>query len=131
MQVKVERTGWRDQGLSNRHRAWGWDCPAVDIDFLMLEYDTGIPVALIEYKHARAKMQSQNHPSYRAISTLATRANIPFYAVRYTNDYSQYRIIPLNDLAKAITPHRIDLSEQDYVNFLYDLRNRPPHFLRT
>ena len=35
-EVRPERTGWRDEKLSQRHRMWGWDCPAVDIDFLLL-----------------------------------------------------------------------------------------------
>lgn len=37
--VAEERNGWRDERISKRHRQWGRDCPAVDIDFLMLEYD--------------------------------------------------------------------------------------------
>lgn len=59
-----ERTGWRDQELSNRHRTWGHDCPAEDVDFLLdtqptmfndsfrlVEYYHARPKALIEYKH--------------------------------------------------------------------------------
>lgn len=33
MQVRKERTEWRDLSLSKRHRRWGWDCPAVDLGF--------------------------------------------------------------------------------------------------
>lgn len=36
-EVKLEKTCWRDLDLLKRHRVWGWDCPAQDIDFL--EYD--------------------------------------------------------------------------------------------
>jgi hypothetical protein len=46
-EVKKERSGWRDLELSGRHRRWGWDCPAVDLDFLFLEYDKGKAVALV------------------------------------------------------------------------------------
>ena len=49
--VRQERTNWRDQELSARHRTWGFNCPAVDLDFLMVEYNIGKPVGLIEYKH--------------------------------------------------------------------------------
>jgi len=31
--------------LSDRHRQWGDDCPMVDLDFLMCEYNHGVPVA--------------------------------------------------------------------------------------
>jgi hypothetical protein len=48
--VRRERTEWRDLELSKRHREWGLNCPAVDIDFLMVEYYYGKPVALIDYK---------------------------------------------------------------------------------
>ena len=33
--VRAERTHWRDEALSERHRLWGYDCPAVDVDFLL------------------------------------------------------------------------------------------------
>jgi hypothetical protein len=60
-----ERTGWRDEELSLRHRLyWGRDCPAVDVDFMLsdapemfddnfrlVEYYHSKPKALIEYKH--------------------------------------------------------------------------------
>ena len=54
-EVRAERTGWRDEELSQEHRKWGFDCPTVDIDFLMLEYDTGRASALVEYKNEHAK----------------------------------------------------------------------------
>lgn len=46
-----ERSGWRDMELSGRHRIWGFNCPAVDLDFLMVEYNLGIAIAVVEYKH--------------------------------------------------------------------------------
>ena len=65
--VRQERTGWRDQAISLRHRTWGFNCPGVDFDFLMLEYSTGKPVAVVEYKHYRARMPDREHPNYRAL----------------------------------------------------------------
>jgi hypothetical protein len=38
---------WRDEAISQRHRLWGFNCPAVDIDFLMIEYDQGKPAACV------------------------------------------------------------------------------------
>jgi hypothetical protein len=48
----------------------------VDIDFLQVEYDTGKPAGLVEYKNERAKMQYASHPSYRALMHLANAAEI-------------------------------------------------------
>ena len=130
-QVRQERTGWRDQGLSLRHREWGWDCPAIDIDFLMVEYDLGNPVALVEYKNEHACEQRISHPSYRALIQLADRAQLPLFLVRYTDDFSQWTVIPLNDHAKEKCPSNWECSESDYVRFLYGLRGRPKYELGT
>ena len=81
--VKQERTGWRDLRLSQRHRRWGWDCPAVDLDFLFLEYDRGKAVALVEYKHEQAAPQYASHPTYQAMIDLGNRASVPVFAARY------------------------------------------------
>ena len=37
MEVRKERTGWRDEEISRRHRLWGVSCAATDIDFLLVE----------------------------------------------------------------------------------------------
>ena len=124
MKVKEERTGWRDLAMSKRHRDWGQDCPAVDIDFLMIEYDLGIPVALIEYKHEAAKPGNSSHPSYRAISIMATRAALPFFVVRYAGNFSWWRVVPINNIAQTIQPTRIEVDEKQYIQFLYKLRGR-------
>ena len=124
LEVKKERTGWRDEELSRRHRMWGWDCPAVDIDFLLLEYDKGIPCALVEYKNEHAAPQYPSHPSYKALAFLSTHSNIPFFAVRYSTDFSNFKVIPLNDIANNIIKDRPTLTEKEYVTFLYKLRGR-------
>ena len=49
MTVKEERSGWRDEMLSQRHRDWGFNCPAIDIDFLLIEYNSAKVKALVEY----------------------------------------------------------------------------------
>lgn len=123
-EVRKERTEWRDLALSARHRKWGWDCPATDIDFLFLEYDYGKAVALVEYKHERAKLQKPSHPSFRALSDLGTRAGIPVIAVRYANDFSWWKVIPLNEKAKEWLPERKTMIEHEWVTFLYNLRGR-------
>jgi len=120
--VRKERTGWRDESISQRHREWGWDCPAVDIDFLLVEYDRACPVAIIEYKHEKAPLQYATHPSYRALSTLATDAGRSFFAVRYAGDFSWWKVTPLNEVALSLCPERVQYTESEYVAFLHGLR---------
>lgn len=122
--VKQERTGWRDQKLSERHRLWGWDCPAVDIDFLMLEYDKGKAVALVEYKHQNAPMQKITHPTYQALIDLGNRAKIPVFNVRYADSFLWWIVTPLNSNAQHYLPEQKKMTEQEWVAFLYRLRGR-------
>ena len=130
MEVKEERTGWRDLGLSERHREWGWDCPALDIDFLMLEYDNGSPVALIEYKHEYAPKQKIKHPSIKALIRLGTayrnegQSGIPVFGVRYSDSYSWFKVTPLNVVAGVHLKVATEFTEQEYVEFLYKIRGR-------
>ena len=123
-EVRQERTGWRDEGLSQRHRRWGWDCPAVDIDFLMLEYDNGKASALVEYKNEHAKPQYVSHPTYQAMINLGDRAGIPVIACRYSDDFSRWRVVPLNTKAREFIPERVELDEAGWVRLLYKIRGR-------
>ena len=52
--TRQERTGWRDEGISRRHRTWGVALTAVDLDFMLVEYTDGKATALIEYKSEHA-----------------------------------------------------------------------------
>ena len=122
--VSQERTGWRDQHISQEHRQWGYDCPALDIDFLMLEYDSGKAIALVEFKHEHAEPLNASHPSIRAIRDLAVRADIPAFVCRYADDMSWWYPTPLNEQAKAFLPEARHLSKRDWVELLYRLRGR-------
>ena len=125
-EVRQERTGWRDQALSERHRKWGWDCPVVDLDFLVVEYDKGKAVAVVEYKHEKAEPQYASHPSYQAMIDLGNRAELPVMAVRYTGDFSQWCVVPLNGIAKKWLPKRTEMTEREWVTLLYNLRGYDP-----
>ncbi|MCL2745446.1 MAG: hypothetical protein FWE67_16520 [Planctomycetaceae bacterium] len=124
LKTAEERTGWRDEGISRRRRMWGWDCPAVDIDFLALEYDTGKPVALIEYKNEHAQPIRLGHPSARALKTLADSAGLPLFFVRCTDDFSRYYLTPANEKAKQLFAAPDWLSEKKWIEFLYRCRGR-------
>ena len=124
--VKKERTGWRDYGLSERHRHWGWDCPAVDLDFLFLEYDKGKAVALVEYKHELAPPQYASHPTYQAMIDLGNKASLPVFVCRYSADFTWWRVVPLNPKAKEALPATKKMTEAEWVTFLYRLRGYEP-----
>ncbi len=123
-----ERTGWRDEEISGRHRDWGFNCPAVDLDFLMVEYNLGLPCALVEYKHSRAAKPMIQHPTYRALRDLADgyrTGGLPFVVVRYWPHNWAMRCWPVNECAKRFFPtdFRV-LSEREYVEILYSVRSR-------
>ena len=122
--VRTERTGWRDEQISRRHRQWGYDCPAMDIDFLLLEYDAGKAAALVEYKHEDAQAVRCAHPSLRALADLADRAGLPAFVVRYADDFSWWYPTPLNAPARAICPRSYRMAEEEWVELLYRCRGR-------
>jgi hypothetical protein len=133
-----ERSGWRDQGISEWHRTLGENCPATDLDtivnsegmtddsemFCMIEYDRHQPKAIIDYKHSRARLDL-DQSSVKAQANLATMANIPSFVVMYKSDRTLFRIYPTNDIARnAVQKTGFPLSESDFVRFLYALRKR-------
>lgn len=124
--VALERTGWRDQALSQRHREWGWNCPAVDLDFLMAEYNHGKPCALIEYKHKSARAPELNHPTYQTLIALANgyiEGPLPCFIARYDPETWAFRVTALNDAARAhYGATDVWLTEQMFVDSLYRLR---------
>ena len=124
LKVKEERSGWRDQEISARHRMWGYDCPALDLDFLMLEYDLGKAAALVEFKHEKAIPIRMGHPSICALIGLADAANIPLFLVRYACNFAWYFVTPGNAKAKEFVPKPFKMSEQEWIQLLYRCRGR-------
>lgn len=120
--VRNERTGWRDQRISARHRQWGFNCPAVDLDFLMVEYNVGKPVGLVEYKHHSAQTPNLNHATYRALSELANQSGLPFLLAFYWPDIWAFRVHPVNAVAEEHFDSGEVLTEYDFVARLYRLR---------
>lgn len=122
--VSEERSGWRDERISRRHREWGLNCPAVDIDFLMVEYDKAKAVGVVEYKHEDALPLRLAHPNVQAIRDLADRAVVPALIVRYANDFSWWYPTPVNDLAKQLCPEPRSMSEEEWIRLVYRCRGR-------
>lgn len=127
--VRAESTGWRDLSLSLRHREWGIDCPASDIDCLV-EIARGVPVAIIEYKKANARV-ADSIQSIRSVEILADRAKVAFFLVRYSTARRKwyFRIERANAIGTEMLRSdgfRIPaaFSEVEFVRFLYRIRRR-------
>jgi hypothetical protein len=120
--VRQERSGWRDQEISERHRRWGASCPAVDLDFLLTEIHVGEPAALVEYKHFMARPINAAAAVIMALRRLADRAEIPFLIAWYWPGSWAFRVCPINDLAREHFEDPEDFTERAYVQRLYRLR---------
>lgn len=128
--IPDERTFERDMKLLLRHRQWGFNIPAVDIDFL--EYDNRKSIALVEYKRAPDLARCNANPAnanLQALVDLGNRASIPVFCTFYNPNLKWYRIFPLNETAKKKAPPDGIVSEHKYVGFLYWLKGReiPDH----
>jgi hypothetical protein len=123
-EVRNERTGWRDEAISERHRLYGYDAPFVDLDFVGIEYDKARVMALVEYKAKGARIPSLEHPSYRAMRELADNSKVPFLVVFYDPQTWMYFVMPANQFAQRHFKTPVMLTERSYVEFLYRLRNR-------
>ena len=124
---RTERTGWRDAALSERHGHWGFNCPAVDLDFVMMEYNHGRPCAIVEYKHKNARRPDPSHATYRALVDLADsykNGPLPCFVAVYDPEVWSFLVIPLNDKARRYYSNFSDkvMSEQSFVRSLHLLR---------
>lgn len=86
--------------LSQRHRTWGNNVPAVDMDFI--EYDMGAPKAIIEYKRSGA-IWSLNRVNMRVLLETSERARLPLYVVEW-ND--------ADDASWVMDVHPVNISAQ-------------------
>lgn len=130
------------QRLSERHRAWTDNVPAVDIDATggqlltaaFVEYDNKEPVALIDYKDHRTRHLKDTDPSLIVLTRLATRAGLPFYTVVYTDNGDEpwswtFTVHSCTMLAaeQRLFPQLVgQFTEQDYVYWLLRIRGWKP-----
>lgn len=118
--TRYERTGWRDQEISARHREWGQNVPAVDLDFILIEYNRALPVAVVDYKRNSGQSINLDHPSYKAIAVLA--GDLPFYIAFYDDKQWWFRIVPMNDAARRWFKDNQILTEYEYVVRMFQMR---------
>jgi hypothetical protein len=131
----------RDAWLSGRHRVWGRDVPAMDLDFILAEYDRCVPMALIDYKHEHGAINFQS-ANIRTLVALGDMAGLPAFIVRYGHSKQDgwwgdvpddstpwFQVIPLNVIR---TRRRTTFKRQQHqaqrtclrVTWLYELRGR-------
>lgn len=126
--VTPERTNWRDQEISLRHRQWGCDLSLTDIDFLGLEYHKRYnlikPAAIVEYKKLQPPEKLPYSMQYKALATLCSTANIPFFVNYYEETFNRFVVFAGNAWAKKYFNGllRQTMSEEDYVKLLYKVR---------
>lgn len=133
--TSYERTGWRDEAISRRHRDWGEHLPAVDADFLLLEYDHSTIVGVVDYKHHQryglwapdVDLVSIDEWSVRALRHAADRLGVPFWLAVYWPATWSFLVVPVNGVARRHFAAPTLLTERAYVAWLYRLRQRSPH----
>lgn len=125
-----ESTGWRDEWISRRHRTRGYNVPATDVDFLLIEYDACRPVAVIDYKHAYVAKPDANSA---ALAALGDRAGLPAFNCTYSSDEPpSFSLFGLNQLARSWLAHierllgRGPYDETTYRAALLVMRMREP-----
>lgn len=132
-----EKLGKRNLCYNNRHRQWGESLNTMDVDFM--EYKNGKPVALIETKFGLIKDVDLNDEKFDALCSLADERIPVILCIYYPMDsdhrligveregtavaHIQFVIIGINQLGRRLIPQRKRMSEKEYVEFLYKLRN--------
>jgi len=124
-QVRPEVFGFRDEGISNRHRKYGVSICACDEDFLLIEHNWGIPYAIVDYKMSPSYGKVDlNTPNMRAQATICTNSGIGFYLCYYWPDYGYGVVLEAgNYIAREVLScERKAFTELGYVKFLHRLR---------
>jgi hypothetical protein len=124
-------TGWRDGMLSVRHFTWGHPFPVAGMEFPMVEYDRGEPLAVISYVRRGQDLPrgSQVSSAYSAFGTLhrKTGEQLPFFTVSYDSRNWAYSVFPHNPSAREFLSRPagwVHMTELQFVDSLYRLRGR-------
>lgn len=124
--VNAETRMAHDRELSERHYAWGQNCPAVDLDFLMCEFNRGIPVVLVDYKWQGATLGNTNGFTFKALSSLYNEhgEQLPFFIARYWPGTWAFKVLPVNEPAQGwlMTSEWVPMTERQWVTGLYKMR---------
>lgn len=136
-----ERTGYRDEEISRRHRTWGFNVPLYDIDGVLTDY--GIVEGIwTEYDRCKAVMfidwkRRFDTDTFFLAPNLAD-ANLqvledvahgrPAYVIHYMvddNDLWWFKPWCVTDAdTLSLLPHDDSLTELEFVEWLYAVRQR-------
>jgi hypothetical protein len=104
------------------------NCPAVDLDFVLLEFNHGAPVAVVDYKHC-AKVNPLDDLNEWAIAAMAALYNergehLPFFVARYWPDTWAFKVLAMNDPAREwLRESWVPMTEQAWVTLLHRIRS--------
>lgn len=128
-----ERSNWRDEEISARHRTWGFNVPAVDADFVLVEYDRATPAAIVDYKHRQRSEWTGDRANLAALGKLygPDGNQLPFIVAQYDPDTWCFMAHPINAAGTASCdqhglPYGTVVNEDTWVGYLYALRGRKP-----
>jgi len=141
----AERLNKRNLAYNNRHRLWGIELTAMDVDFMEYDSKTGKPLALIETKYGRITEVDLNEPAFDALCSLA-REEIPvFCLVYYPLDkdgklveadqpnadvaHIQFYGVGVNAMGRKYLPKAKRMLEIEWVNLLRELHHSPDESL--
>ena len=124
-----ERTGFRDEAISRRHREWGINCPVVDVDLSFIEYDLSIPAAFVDYKERHSSVPLSDQASnLRALGGLYNEhgQQLPFFVCYYDSETWAFKAHPMNARAIDIVcgTEPMKLTELEWVKLLHFIRGR-------
>lgn len=100
---------------SQRHRLYGYNCPAVDIDLLLSSADSGNPAALIEFKRKFWAAVDQYDINVKVVRAVAEAAGLPYLLVAYL-DIDTYHVHEGSDRWRTYT-------QIEYLYYLDGLRS--------
>ena len=96
------------------------------------EFDWDNDYAVFEMKHGNTLIEEINkflNQKPIGARRIATNAQIPTFLIKYYPKQEfgiwQFTVFPDNCFAKTILPHPIHMSEGQYAQFIYKLRNKP------
>lgn len=116
--VKKERSLWRDRDLSVRHRSWGRELYATDLDFVEAGLNAK-PLAIIEAKYT--DRWCWNDYSIRIQRNLADKAKLPFFVIRRFDNYD-FDVHPGNSFAREYVKTAVRMTEKQFIELQYRLR---------
>lgn len=128
--MSQERSGFRDEWISQWHRRLGYDFPAADVDFLLVEYDRRVPVALVDYKMRAPYTPPANEANVEAIRWMADEAGLSFWWAFYRPEVAEFWPKPMNKRARGLIKWERWMPEAEFQRFLKHLRNMGNTILR-